>query len=92
MFFAYNNPFPLDIGATFPGKLYASYHRERVASQPVKTTLAFLRSIVFDSKNMPWFEETYHAPEESWRTNFLTATNLKPPSAVPHPTKVAEGA
>ncbi len=57
---------PLDLGISFPAKLFASYHRERVAKQPVKTTLDFLRGVVFDSKAMPWFREEFEFPEQAW--------------------------
>ena len=76
MTLAYDNLVPLNIGATFAAKLYASYHRERIATQPVKTTLAFLRTVVFDAKSMPWFEEEFRAPEENWRDRLTHATDL----------------
>ena len=57
---------PLDLGVELPSKLYASYHRERAATQPVKSALSFLRTVVFDPKSMPWFEEQFQFPQADW--------------------------
>ena len=57
---------PLDLGVSLPAKLYASYSRDRVVTQPVKTTLSFLRTIAFNPKSMPWFEESFRFPDPSW--------------------------
>jgi DNA-binding transcriptional LysR family regulator len=58
----------LDLGVTFPAKLFASYHRNRVTKNPVKTTLDFFRGEVFNLKSMPWFEENFQFPREDWAT------------------------
>jgi DNA-binding transcriptional LysR family regulator len=57
---------PLNLGVKFPAKLFASYHRERVAMEPVKATLGFLRNSVFDTKTMPWFTDDFAFPEPGW--------------------------
>jgi len=57
---------PLDLGIQLPSKLYASYHHESASSQPVKTALSFLRTVVFDPKNMPWFDEQFRFPQADW--------------------------
>jgi len=59
---------PLDLNIKFTARLYASYHRERVGSQAVKTVLNFLRTTVFDPKSMPWFDEVFHFPNDGWKT------------------------
>jgi len=58
---------PLDLGMRIPLKLYASYRREQAQKNAVRTTLNFLRETVFDLKAMPWFDETYTAPDLNWR-------------------------
>jgi hypothetical protein len=71
---------PLDLGVSLPSKLYASYHRERVATESVKKTLAFLRTVVFDPKSMPWFDEEFRFPEENWKVKLaqLKAATSRP--------------
>ncbi|MBS0278082.1 MAG: LysR family transcriptional regulator [Proteobacteria bacterium] len=58
---------PLDIGLRIPLKLYASYGREQMQKNAVKTTLNFLRERVFDLKIMPWFEDKFVPPAPDWR-------------------------
>jgi DNA-binding transcriptional LysR family regulator len=72
---------PLDLGVSLPSKLYASYHRERVGTQPVKTALSFLRTIVFDPRTMPWFEETFRFPEASWVERLRSTKDLVQPAS-----------
>ena len=81
MVMAYDNLVPLNIGATFAAKLYASYHRERIGTQPVKTTLSFLRNVVFDPKTMPWFEEEYRPPEIGWHDKFSRTVDIARPKS-----------
>jgi DNA-binding transcriptional LysR family regulator len=57
---------PLEVGVRFTAPIYVSYQRDAVKKWPVRTTLDFLRTHVFDKKNMPWFRESYVAPEPSW--------------------------
>lgn len=64
---------PLDLGISVPAKLFASYRRERVANQPVRATLDFLRSVVFDVRRMPWFGEEFLFPEQDWPAKFAAA-------------------
>lgn len=73
---------PLDLGVTLPSKLYASYHRERIGTQPVKTVLSFLRTVVFDSKSMPWFDDEYRFPQLDWAMKLEEAKHvLSPPGS-----------
>lgn len=64
---------PLDLGITFPAKLFASYHRDRVTKHPVKTTLEFLRHAVFVSQSMPWFDDEFQFPDETWAPKFAAS-------------------
>ena len=71
---------PLDLGVTLPSKLYASYHRERVGTQPVKTMLSFLRTVVFDPKSMPWFDDEFRFPHADWVDLLVAAKAILRPS------------
>jgi DNA-binding transcriptional LysR family regulator len=62
---------PLNLGLKFTTKLFASYRRECALKQPVKTTLSFLRNVVFDTKAMPWFAEEFALPAPEWNEIFL---------------------
>ena len=75
-----NELVPLDIGIRLPAKLYASYHRERVSMQPAKTTLSFLRTVVFDPKTMPWFAEELQFPSDDWRERYHNTMSSLGPS------------
>lgn len=57
---------PLDLGMSFPLPIYISHQRDAVKKWPVRATLDFLRSGVFDRKNMPWFADSYVPPEPDW--------------------------
>jgi DNA-binding transcriptional LysR family regulator len=70
------NLVPLDIGVRLPAKLYASYHRERMSMQPVKTTLSFLRTVIFNPKIMPWFVEEFELPRDDWPQKFCEIMSL----------------
>jgi DNA-binding transcriptional LysR family regulator len=76
---------PLDLGVSFPARLFASYQRERLTDQAVKTTLGFLRTHVFDARVMPWFDEEFHFPESDWKQRlwFLKggASEMEPDAA-----------
>ncbi len=58
---------PLDFGLRFTTRLYASYHRQNALRESVKTTLAFLRERVFDTRLMPWFSDEFSLPRPEWR-------------------------
>jgi DNA-binding transcriptional LysR family regulator len=57
---------PLDMGIRFQAPIFVSYQREAAKKWPVRATIDFLRSHVFDRKNMPWFRDVYIAPSEDW--------------------------
>jgi DNA-binding transcriptional LysR family regulator len=57
---------PLDLGLKFTTKLFASYHRERSLKPQVKSTLSFLRNVVFDRRSMPWFRDEFAVPGDEW--------------------------
>jgi len=80
MLLAYDNLVPLDLGVCFDAKLFASYHRERSTAQPVKATLRFLRDIVFNASEMPWFAADFRGPAPNWR-EILQELRHKAPSA-----------
>ena len=48
---------PLDIGVRFQAPIYISYQRDATKKWPVRATLDFLRTDVFDRKGMPWFKD-----------------------------------
>ncbi len=56
----------LDVGIYHQAPMYISYDREAAKKWPVRMTLDFLRSCVFDVKNMPWFQEDYIPPAPDW--------------------------
>jgi len=58
---------PLDIGIRFQAPIFVSYQREAAKKWPVRATIDFLRTNVFDKKNMPWFRDTYVAPAADWQ-------------------------
>ncbi|MGD0143014.1 MAG: LysR family transcriptional regulator [Rhizomicrobium sp.] len=57
---------PIDMGVHFSARLFASYRRDSALKQPVRTTLDFLRTFIFDSKQMPWFREELVQPSLEW--------------------------
>jgi DNA-binding transcriptional LysR family regulator len=60
----------LDLDIVFRTKLFVNYHRERVLKPQVKTTLWFLRNIVFDPASMPWFADEFLCPTPEWAEAF----------------------
>lgn len=60
------NFIPIDIGVNFHLPVYVAYPREMTRKWAVRATLEFLRAHVFNSKVMPWFRDTYVAPNASW--------------------------
>jgi DNA-binding transcriptional LysR family regulator len=65
---------PLDLGLKFTTKLFASYHRERSLKPQVKSTLSYLRNIVFDRRLMPWFRDEFLQPDAEWVEVFKSLT------------------
>ncbi len=61
---------PLDLGVRFQLPVFLSYQREALARWPVRATLDFLRSTVFDRRLMPWFAERYESPSLRWKELF----------------------
>lgn len=61
-----DNFVPIDVGVRFTAPIYVSYQRDAVKKWAVRTALDFIRNHVFDKKNMPWFRESYLAPELEW--------------------------
>ena len=57
---------PLEIGVRFQAPIYVSYQRDAAKKWPVRATIDFLRTCVFDRKNMPWFRDSYVHPAEDW--------------------------
>jgi DNA-binding transcriptional LysR family regulator len=68
-----DNFVPIEIGVRFTAPIYISYQRDAVKRWPVRTTLDFIRTHVFDKKNMPWFREAYGAPELDWRKRLASS-------------------
>ena len=49
------------------------YFSEAASDRPTtRAMIDFLRGVVFDKRAMPWFGDTYVAPEEAWRKTFAT--------------------
>ncbi len=79
---------PLEIGARFQTPIYVSYQREAAKRWPVRATIDFLRSVVFDRKNMPWFRDSYIAPSEDWHKRFamlMEQASTREPSSDDNP-------
>lgn len=57
---------PLDIGVRFQAPIYVSYQRDATKKWPVRATLDYLRTNVFDRKTMPWFRDSFVAPAPDW--------------------------
>jgi DNA-binding transcriptional LysR family regulator len=81
---------PIEIGVRFTAPIYVSYQRDAVKKWPVRTALDFLRSSVFDKKNMPWFREAYVAPQMDW--NKRLAMFVDRAAAPPTPEKTPSDA
>ena len=75
---------PLDLGIRFQLPVFLSYQREALARWPVRATLDFLRTTVFDQRLMPWFAERYESPSNRWRELFadiMAQAAASPPKA-----------
>lgn len=59
---------PLDLGLTFQAPVFVSFQRDATKKWPVRVTLDFLRSTVFDRRRMPWFADEFVVPERDWRS------------------------
>lgn len=57
---------PLEIGLHYQAPIYISYQRDAVKKWPVRATLDFLSTNVFDRKNMPWFTDDYIPLQSDW--------------------------
>ena len=83
---------PLEVGVRFTAPIYVSYQRDSVKKWPVRTALDFLRTNVFDKKNMPWFREAYVAPEVDWSkrlANFIDRAAAAPAADKPQSSAAA---
>ncbi|HEY1633054.1 MAG TPA: LysR family transcriptional regulator [Rhizomicrobium sp.] len=67
-----DNFVPLEIGVRFQAPIFVSYQREAAKKWPVRATIDFLRTNVFDKKNMPWFRDAYVSPSEDWPKKLTT--------------------
>ncbi len=49
-----------------PMPVYVCFEREVAKRPPVRTMLDFLKNVVFDPANMPWFADDFILPRENW--------------------------
>jgi DNA-binding transcriptional LysR family regulator len=75
---------PLDLGLHLPTPVFMSFQREVAKKWPVRAAIDFLRDTVFQRKSMPWFDDEFHFPVNSWRGHF-TAENHETIEPVPEP-------
>jgi len=61
---------PLDLGMRLQLPVFLSYQREALTRWPVRATLDYLRTTVFDRRLMPWFAERYESPSRRWKELF----------------------
>jgi DNA-binding transcriptional LysR family regulator len=61
---------PIDLGQRFRSPIFLSFQREAAKKWPVRTTLDYLRDVVFDKKAMPWFADQYEPVAPEWRARF----------------------
>jgi DNA-binding transcriptional LysR family regulator len=61
---------PLDLGMRFQLPVFLSFQRDALMRWPVRATLDFLRTVVFDRRLMPWFAEQYESPSRRWKELF----------------------
>lgn len=64
---------PLEIGIRFPVPIFVSYYPDTLKKWPVRTTLDYLRTCVFDRKTMPWFADSYIPPSADWTEHYANA-------------------
>ena len=63
---------PLDIGVRFQAPIYISHQRDATRKWPVRATLDYLRTNVFDRNAMPWFRDNLVFPAPEWRATLDT--------------------
>lgn len=61
---------PVDLGQRFRTPIFLSFQRDAAKKWPVRTTLDFLRDVVFDKRAMPWFADQYEPVVPEWRVRF----------------------
>jgi len=61
-----DNLVPLDLGLRFRTPLYLVRQHEAAKKPPVRSTVEFLRTSVFDRKAMPWFRDAFVPPAGDW--------------------------
>lgn len=71
-----DNFVPIEIGVRFQAPIFVSYQREAAKKWPVRATIDYLRNNVFDKKNMPWFRDSYAAPEPDWGRKFASLVKI----------------
>lgn len=64
---------PLEIDVHFQLPISIGYQPDAVKKWPVRTTLDYLRDLVFDRKNMPWFADSYIPPSADWAEHYANA-------------------
>ena len=62
----YPNLVPVLPHFSLPVQLFLCFEREDGQRPAVRSLIDYLRDIVFDRKNMPWFSEVYLQPEHGW--------------------------
>jgi DNA-binding transcriptional LysR family regulator len=77
---------PLEIGVRFQAPIFVSYQRDAPKKWAVRATIDFLRTNVFDRKNMPWFRDAFAMPTPEWSARLVT---LVKQAAEPDPTREA---
>jgi len=77
----HNSFVPVELGIRYSVPIHVSYTRDAVKKWAVRAMLGFLRSCVFDTKSMPWFQDTYQAPEIDWHR--LLALSLERATMLP---------
>ena len=84
---------PLEIGIRFQAPIFVSYQREAAKKWPVRATIDFLRTNVFDKQNMPWFRDNYVAPQADWPSKLSELRKqAAEPDDSPENLKLAKGA
>jgi DNA-binding transcriptional LysR family regulator len=77
---------PLEIGVRFQAPIFVSYQRDASKKWAVRSTIDYLRTNVFDRKNMPWFRDAFAMPTPEWSRRL---TELVKQAAVPDLTREA---
>ena len=61
---------PIIPSVHFEAPVFVCYERDKRTNPSIRTTLNYLRSVVFDRANMPWFAEEFHMPTTRWSQFF----------------------